>query len=71
VTAATEEAAKAMVAEVVTGEDMPAREIDWEDSEVEERELEDFEEWLRKKCKEPDEAGVWYLSGRAFWPEEE
>ena len=43
--------------------------VDWEDTEVTEVDLERLDQTIKECVSEPDKNGVWYKSGRMYFPE--
>jgi hypothetical protein len=44
--------------------------VDWTDTEITEVDVQRLDQTIRKSVTEPDENGVWYKSGRMYFPED-
>jgi hypothetical protein len=45
--------------------------VDWEDTKITDVDSQRLDRTIRKHVSEPDENGVWYRSGRMYFPEED
>jgi hypothetical protein len=62
ITATSAEAAKGLISEEIDDGD-----IDWEESELNDRELSTLDRDISKHCDDASREGVWYRTGRAMF----